>query len=1100
MIYFFKNNLINFFSLYSLKILYSKLKKFNKQEKLKFCTLIGESIYQLSPKDKCDITALIRICIEAFFIFCNDQEQDVRTNANECLNKLINSKFTEYSAKIQNELLKELIKNESRFSVVSALNSLTSVSHLMRPSRSKTFFVSLIPAIIKLSEQTEDELIQESLSQNIDTLMGNFIKFGTDAEVTSLLNAFIKNLYLDNNNCKRTAAICLTSICENSKKKFDMIFWLLNELFKQLLDNQDKNKNTFLIGTFLSLKTILPLFQSYGFQNKQDVNLDLSLNLEDKEIIEIQVNAIKKNLLLFYLIFLNELRTNEDNQLINVLLEFLQILLKSLPKVFQSLFNLNLNDKFGSITDDNFSDERMRKICDDFFSSTKIEDEYFIDNNFTYLDYTLKVICVKFLLNNDANNKLKPDSQVRVLVKSLALNCLSKLIELKPNCLKMEIYKDIKVLDVLGYSNHLDSNLTGHSSLIVGSFIKSKLVLHLFNNQNLKEDEKLILELFFKHLYLSLDNKSSVHLKLVLNAIKNCINEILNSNSILNLIIIDLLRKLVTFSNHPYWLIKVELLEIFSSLNYKSICYIERNISSKFAIDSNIQLLILNNVFYNLLVDSDYRVRYSTIKNLIKLIPNLYFNNYMDSRSDEILSFSKSKVLNQNYKHSKPFSFNLNSEQYKKMNLFPSDNLLPNSFGFMFPFSENIDAKNDFISTEFNDIDLNLKTVVNHLVSNLLEKIENKLTITGILEALAELTDAFPTTKYIESWNINKSTKLIEFLFSFLTTTQNAILDLSLHSLFIKLITNLICGCAYNELREFSIFRAKSRNSIFERSFQSESILNKTVMANSVSTMQKAAESELMETCSMMSTATRSNANLILANIEQNWGQLGYLNPNLKIVLKNITTYFIRLLHLYSTAFNENNTETNKNFLTQVFRPNFSPLKRSNSMRASDLFEKSDLFKFNDKDKQNSNRKEASCHPHHEYTNDINLVKLHDSIKKMYNSTMSTLDFFQINPVKQNKLISFLNEIFCSFCKILELGNHNYFSKLVDELVHLITPVFPVQSSNCLIFIKQLVKVLFGTNFSSIYEFEYSNEDQSDPNELEHLSYSSFINETNPGM
>lgn len=252
--------------------------------------------------------------MEAFFIFCNDAEQDVRTNANECLNKLINSKFIEHSPRIQNELVKELKNDAHSFSVVAALSRLTAISHLMRPSRSKLFFVSLMPCLVKLSERTEDELVQECLNEHIDVLMQRFIKFGSEGDVTSLLNAFIRNLYLENKSAKRTAANCLLAICENSKKKFDMVYWLLNELFKQLTECDAGQRNSYLIGTFLCLKTIKPLLQDYRFQNEQDVNLDLSLNFEDKEIISVQANTIKQNLLLFYLVFLNELQSNEDRK------------------------------------------------------------------------------------------------------------------------------------------------------------------------------------------------------------------------------------------------------------------------------------------------------------------------------------------------------------------------------------------------------------------------------------------------------------------------------------------------------------------------------------------------------------------------------------------------------------------------------------------------------------------------------------------------------------------------------------------------------------------------------------------------------------------
>lgn len=94
------------------------------------------------------------------------------------------------------------------------------------------------------------------------------------------------------------------------------------------------------------------------------------------------------------------------------------------------------------------------------------------------LIFCARFITKKFLLAG-VPTSLIPDKIVRVSVKSLALACLSTILELYPQVLLKYLDKSQKaqmLSDVLLYSTHSDPQLRGTVRVLIASFVKAVLI------------------------------------------------------------------------------------------------------------------------------------------------------------------------------------------------------------------------------------------------------------------------------------------------------------------------------------------------------------------------------------------------------------------------------------------------------------------------------------------------------------------------------------------------------------------------------------------------------------------------------------------------
>ena len=60
-----------------------------KKEKISHQNIIADALCSNALKKDDDLSSLIEIAIENFFMFCDDADADVRIVADECLNRVI---------------------------------------------------------------------------------------------------------------------------------------------------------------------------------------------------------------------------------------------------------------------------------------------------------------------------------------------------------------------------------------------------------------------------------------------------------------------------------------------------------------------------------------------------------------------------------------------------------------------------------------------------------------------------------------------------------------------------------------------------------------------------------------------------------------------------------------------------------------------------------------------------------------------------------------------------------------------------------------------------------------------------------------------------
>lgn len=104
------------------------------------------------------------------------------------------------------------------------------------------------------------------------------------------------------------------------------------------------------------------------------------------------------------------------------------------------------------------------------------------------LEYCCRIIAKSFLLTGHSSNII-PDKIVRISVKSSALTCISSIVQYFPevmlmylnkNCAKNVDAKNVdskqKMSDILLFSEHLDPQLRGNVTFLVGNLVQAVLI------------------------------------------------------------------------------------------------------------------------------------------------------------------------------------------------------------------------------------------------------------------------------------------------------------------------------------------------------------------------------------------------------------------------------------------------------------------------------------------------------------------------------------------------------------------------------------------------------------------------------------------------
>ncbi|ESO95031.1 hypothetical protein LOTGIDRAFT_160793 [Lottia gigantea] len=261
-----------------------------------------------------------------------------------------------------------------------------------------------------------------------------------------------------------------------------------------------------------------------------------------------------------------------------------------------------------------------------------------ITDNEMPLVYCVRLLCRRFLLSG---NKLELilDKFVRVSSKSLALACISSAIFMCPKIFLLKLLPtdsgDQDIREVTLYASHPDPVLKGQTGIVISSFIKAVLIegrgdFNKWLKMNSPADiGEICIDNLVNTIIHVIEDESSVATRQGLIALQSCLASLLDScHGGLGLqVLLDILE----VRNNPYWLVKVELLEVLSSINFKVVSYLE-NICEEIEIGKHhylgkleIQEYYIQNVVLCLLADEDIRVRHAAANSLVRLIPNLFY-------------------------------------------------------------------------------------------------------------------------------------------------------------------------------------------------------------------------------------------------------------------------------------------------------------------------------------------------------------------------------------------------------------------------------------------------------------------------------------------
>jgi hypothetical protein len=231
--------------------------------------------------------------------------------------------------------------------------------------------------------------------------------------------------------------------------------------------------------------------------------------------------------------------------------------------------------------------------------------------------YAVRLLSYKFLLNMNYNDdslnnpnstKLKPDSEVKVIVKSVALDCCSYLIGLCPYLLFKPVIDDLPetspnntlhIYDLINYVNHTDDKMRTNTCLLIGQLINTVLLessgsstynqwlVRMLNRPAVTNSKNVD----FVAQFLRMESLISYVLQFVRTDSTNTNNmckrfAVSSLHTFLPTLFrtrhactaLDILVSLVHLKNSSYNLVKCELVDLIASIDFKNVAFIENNI------------------------------------------------------------------------------------------------------------------------------------------------------------------------------------------------------------------------------------------------------------------------------------------------------------------------------------------------------------------------------------------------------------------------------------------------------------------------------------------------------------------------------------------
>ncbi|XP_046649350.1 huntingtin-like isoform X2 [Daphnia pulicaria] len=798
----------------------------------------------LNVQNHKDFVSYIGPSIDSLIRLCDSKDSDIRLASDEGLYKVIKALLPLHSNRILVELCKQIKKSESPRILKLSMTRFAELCHLARPQKRRAYIANLFNAISTIANRKE-EMLHESLSNFVCKVFNVMGIFAYENETKILLKGFLANLSSSSSIIRRCAANAITVIISTNRKSDILLALVVEYLTDQILlpDDISMTDTPVIIGTLLTLKLLLPLFQLSSNQTNANLNTKhLSVSLP-KITTSLNAVALERIVQIFELGV--HYSFSSDHNVVNAALELLQQLLKmrslilaipslksvnglqgtrislrglskensqwnltALPFAEESLLleaevhlgefektSMDSTESDVEIAEDSIvalsvderedfsksltlnetdvlaSEKELEETdvepenCDSIDAPQAIDIGTLYDKTVSPLLYCARHLSYSFLLS-ERKGQIKSDRSVRVSVKSLALNCLAHIGSLEPliwNSHLSDTDGKIAIIDVLQYSTHDDPQLRGQVALLA-----CMVLSNVIGGFDLTSVEKRTLVRIIDE---TLIDKETAASRLALQGLQHFLPMALEGPFCVETV--PLLRSLLKLAENPYWLVRVDLLEVFGSFSWTALEFGLQN-QTNFKLPK-FQECFLNKVLFTMIGDEDHRVR-SAVANCLTCLMESWTvgrspSNITRAKWLASVSGSTPQKLHVKTFAGVPLSINGLAEAYWDVSL-----------------NQNVSVNLAYFVDE---------------IFQLLVSSNSKFVKMGCLQSLSTLSCSYPPATYLEVYGCSsKGTCSLLKVCMALLTNSTLMLDLVTHQTLITLATQLFAGCVKAGLNE----------------------------------------------------------------------------------------------------------------------------------------------------------------------------------------------------------------------------------------------------------------------------------------------------------
>ncbi|XP_013398873.1 huntingtin [Lingula anatina] len=682
------------------------------------------------------------------------------------------------------------------------------------------------------------------------------------------------------------------------------------------------------------------------------------------------------------------------------------------------------------------------------------------------ITYCARLLCSKFLLTGYPE-MIFPDRVVRVSIKAQALACLSNVLAAYPRILFLKLHVNDEssqnLHDILLYANHHDHQLKGTTAVLIGSFIQAVLkqaggrfdvVVKQYQTEEQGPDF-VTLSGLLNTLIVILEDDSAVAARLAIMATKLCLSSVLNSiDCELGL---KTLIKVLQLKSNPYWLVKVELLDLLSEIDFKVVSFLENTCMEvgkdghHFIGSLNLQQRVLEDVVLYLLADEDTRVRTAAATALVKLVPNLFFpvdhpqQDPVIAKSKEFTDAFLDPVLHEWSQDPQPLLHGL---------------VEPYHFN---PYRGYSEATEGSLSR------------VLALLTRVLTKSSSKYLTYGCCHALCELSEAYRVTQYADGWGCTYSTSHNAKDYGGKPHKRSASSrPSSTSSISVDELTSSGCG-------PLSIVL---------------SLLTSSVAALDIAAHQDALQlaGNLFAGASFKCLKNEQKGSPTNATADDTrWSALQ--DRQLLPLVEQLLAHVARLLNIFTHIIDgqvPGPPQTRPTLPSLPNAPSLSPMKRKSKLKDDLLTPGNPVAASDTKSSQKTPGKEKEKDGDKEkskkegigvFYNLPQYVKFYEVLKGAHSNYQSTLDLGSTD-----KFCSLLKTTLDVLSQLLEIATLQEVGKYTDELLGFLKTTFGLEAKSTVLCVQQLLKSLFGTNLSSQWDSGYANSLGHKPSRMSRLA------------